>query len=122
MVPEASPSGTLMLLGIRRLVLGHDISRNPAALLDIDAVLARPGADSHSVYRAGLATTTGGRLACRPATDLAGVLDVLAERRTQLVSVLGVQVNLELATVQGEPDSALRSPPSMSSMNKVWIF
>jgi putative phosphoserine phosphatase / 1-acylglycerol-3-phosphate O-acyltransferase len=56
-------------------VLGDDAGRNAPALLDVNAVLPRPGTDGHGVNRAALTTCAGGATAT--SADLSGVGNVV---------------------------------------------
>src|ERR1700733_2495192 len=89
----------------RRLVLSDELGRHAPAVLDVVTVFPRPGANSPRVRRAGPAAAPGTRPTRGPA-DLAGVLDVLAQRGAQLIAVLAAEVDFVVAAVEGEPDRA----------------
>jgi hypothetical protein len=100
----------LKLLTGRRLVLRNEVGRDPAAVLDVISVLARPVADLGGVEcpvsrlsgpTCGATSPAGG------AADLARVGHVLAERRAQLVGVLGAEVDLVFSPVQRKAHRAL---------------
>src|SRR5262249_8548055 len=88
----------------RGAVLLDDYGRDAAALFDIDALVPCPGANRRGIQRTGLAAAAGANPARR--ADLAGVRDVLAECRAQLLAVLATEIDLELSTVEGETDGS----------------
>src|ERR1051326_1382929 len=101
---------TMKLLPGRRLELRNEVRRHPAAVLDVITVRARPVADLGGVERTvrRLSGPTSG--ATRPAggaADLARVGHVLAERRAQLLRVLGAEVDLVFRPVQRKAHCAL---------------
>ncbi len=86
-------------------VLGDEVGRDAAALLDVVALLLSPGADSHRIDGAGLAAAASGG-AARAAADLAGVGDEVLQGVAKLIIVLGAEVDFVVAAVQGEADGA----------------
>src|SRR5579859_6192691 len=76
----------------RGLVLVHHAGRDPAALTDRQAMLFRPGPD--------ITRTLPTR--CGP-PGAAGMLDVGRELLAQRSGVLGVQVDLIIRALEGEP-------------------
>src|SRR6185437_1208639 len=86
-------------------VLGYDLSRDPSAVLDVDAVLPRPRPDSYGVDGTELTGAAGGTT--RTAADFAGMGDVVLQGVAQLSAVLGAQVYLIVGAIQGKADCAL---------------
>src|SRR5215469_14844556 len=86
---------THRLLTGRRLVLGDEVRRHPAAVLNVITLLACPGPDLSGVQRG--ASPPAGPACCAAsatgaAAHLASVGDVLADGRAQLLRVLRVDV------------------------------
>src|SRR5258708_23988993 len=87
--------------------LNDELGRDPSAVLDVVAVLPRPGADSNGIDGAGLAARTAWPRLARRSADLAGVVDVTPERGTQLLVVLAAEVYFVFSPVQGEADGSV---------------
>src|SRR4051794_31723793 len=102
----ASGAGRSPLVPCGFAVPGDHAGWDASALLDVKAVLPRPGANSHGVVGTWLATCAGGGTA-PTAADLAGVGNVGLQGIAQLVTVLGAEVDFVLGAVQGEADGAL---------------
>src|SRR6266851_2819291 len=103
-----APRGTLALRlapADRRVVLLQHAGRDTAALTDCQAVLFRPGPDITAALTADCGPPGPARL-CPP--GLAGVLKIGRELLAERGGVLGVQVNLIVGAVEGEPHRLLR--------------
>src|SRR5215469_13212406 len=101
------------LLASGGLVLGNQIGGDPATILNVVPVLARPVPDFGRVHRRTgppTGTTCSATSATRSAADLAGVADVLSESRAKLFRVLRVQVDLVFSPVESEPHGSLCCP------------
>src|SRR5690348_16225941 len=88
--PPAGPRETQSL--VRGLVLGHDVGRDAAALVDLDATRLRPRPDlrrRRAAARGSGPATTARATGCRPAggtapaADATGRIDVHTERVAQ---------------------------------------
>src|SRR5258708_24858806 len=101
----------MALLSDGCLVLGDEVGRDASAVLDVVAILPRPGPDSYGIHGARLtASAAESGLAPRSA-DLAGVVDVTSERATQLLVVLPAAVYFAFSAVQGDADASVGLPP-----------
>src|ERR1700678_1020200 len=95
------------------LVLRNEIGRDPAAVLNVVAVLACPVPDFGRVQRRPRTTASpagGASSTASTAAHLACVGNVPAESGPELFRVLRVQVDLIFRTVESEAHGPLRRP------------
>src|SRR5580693_1639857 len=83
-----------------RLVTGHDIGRDAAAIADLDPAVLGPGPDGGAVLPVSRRPALG---PARPGRRPARVLRVTANHVVKLLAVLGAQVHLIVPAVQAEP-------------------
>src|SRR5258708_33724181 len=97
----------MALLSDGCLVLGDEVGRDASAVLDVVAILPRPGPDSYGIHGARLTARAAESGLARRSADLAGVVDVTSERGTQLLVVLAAEVYFVFSAVQGEADGSV---------------
>jgi hypothetical protein len=83
-----------------RLVTGHDIGRDAAAIADLDPAVLGPGPDGGAVLPVSRRPALG---PARPGRRPARVLRVTANHVVKLLAVLGAQVDLIVPAIQAEP-------------------
>ena len=91
----------------RGLELHYEFRRYPAAVFDVDALGLGPLADSGGVESARLRFASAAGWPPRAGADSAASSDVACQGVSQLLCVLGVQVDLVLSAIYSEPDSAI---------------
>jgi hypothetical protein len=102
MPPEARATSRPGLRPHGRLVLFDDAGRNPAAVLDLDALALGPLADLGSVDGVAAAPAPGCTPGC--AAGPPGVREVDFQRLAELVAVRSAEVDFVVRAVQAEAD------------------
>ena len=94
------------LLSSGGLELDHQFSGHPSAVLHLDALRLCPLADFSAVHPARRCPASAPGWPPRTTPGPPRSLHIASQRIPQRLGMLGVQINLILATVQPEPDSA----------------